>query len=377
MMAAVENYSGLPHAWFPKVGDSGHTFDVLVVRGTFDLGANGVVPTRAARQVPVVDGDLYDEPRGADPMRAMLIQPGDRVLHKPQTDVFVTGHAHAPDGRPAGSWTAGIQVGDREVSLQLSGPRRFVKRLLGWRLTDATEVTEVPLSFERAFGGGYAITLDQSDAIVRIHKPDNPVGCGWLPDAKALDVLPAEERKIMAAAVAGVRELPAPQIEDPMAPVRSPFQQSPAFGSGPIAPWWAPRVHRQGTLDDDWFATRCPAVPDDFDSAYYQVAPASLTLSKHLQGGEQLRLTNLLPDSRYVSRLPGWTVMAVAAYADGSSNVAFPVIDTLSIDLDKGRLSLVWRCCFDRFNPVRSLVIGATDQPVARPPAGELVEDVA
>lgn len=376
-MAAVENHSGLPHAWFPKIGDSGHTFDVLVVRGTFDLGGNGVAPTRAPRQEPVVDGDQYDDPRGDDPVRVMLIQPGDRVLHKPQTDVYVTGHAHAPDGLPTGSWAAAIQVGEREVTLQLFGPRRFVKRWLGWRLTDATAVSEVPLSFERAFGGGYAVPLDQSDAIARIHKPDNPVGCGWLPDNKALDLLPVDERKIMAAAVAGVQELPAPQIEDPMAPVRSPFQQSPAFGSGPIAPWWAPRVHRQGTLDDDWLATRCPAVPDDFDAAYYQAAPASLTLPKHLQGDEQLRLTNLLPDSRYVSRLPGWKVMAVAAYADGSSDVTFPVIDTVSIDLDKRRLSLVWRCCFDRVNPVRSLVIGATNQPVAPPPSGELVEGVA
>ncbi|WP_346274809.1 DUF2169 domain-containing protein [Burkholderia dolosa] len=235
----------------------------------------------------------------------------------------------------------------------------------------------MPLSFEYAFGGGYAIPLAQSDAFAGIHKPDNPVGRGWLPDDAALELLRTEERKAMAAAVGGARELPAPQIEDPAVPIRSPFQQSPAFGLGPISPWWAPRVDRQGTLDDDWLAKRCPAVPDDFDAAYYQVAPPSLTLPTYLQGDEQLRLTNLLPDSRFVSCLPGWRVIAVASYADGSSDVALPVIDTVSIDLDKRRLSLVWRCCFDRFNPVQSIVIGATDQSIARDSAGEHMEEMA
>ncbi|MCA8031019.1 DUF2169 domain-containing protein [Burkholderia cepacia] len=377
MMATVENHSGLPHAWFPKVGDSGHTFDVLVVRGTFDLGGNGVTPTRAPQQELVVDGDQYDAPRGDDPLRAMLIQPGDRVLYKPHTDVIVTGHAHAPDAQATQSWISGIQIGDREVSVQLFGPRRFIKRWLGWRLTDATPVTEVPLTFECSFGGGYAIPLAQSDAFARIHKPDNPVGCGWLPDDSALDLLPPEERKVMAAAVAGVRDLPAPQIEDPATPIRSPFQQSPAFGLGAIAPWWAPRVHRQGTLDEDWLTKRCPAVPDDFDAAYYQVAAPAFTLPTRLRGDETLRLTNLLTDSRFVSRLPGWSVIAVASYADGSSDVTFPGIDTLSINLDQRRLSLVWRCCFDRLNPVRSIVIGATDQSSAQRAVGELAEDLA
>ncbi|MBR8313421.1 DUF2169 domain-containing protein [Burkholderia dolosa] len=133
----VENYSGLPHAWFPKVGGSGHTFDVLVVRGTFNLGRSGEEPARAPKQEPVVDGDQYDEPRGNDPVRAMLVQPGDRVLYKPQTDLFVTGHAHAPDGHPTADWVCGIQVGDTQVSVQLFGPRRFVRRWLVSRSADS------------------------------------------------------------------------------------------------------------------------------------------------------------------------------------------------------------------------------------------------
>lgn len=165
-MAAVENHAGLPHAWFPKIGAGGHTFDVLVVRGTFDLGLNGARPTRAVRQEPVVDGDKYDEPRGDDPVRSMLIQPGDRVLYKPQTDIFVTGRAHAPDGQPASSWVAGLQLADHQASFRLYGPRRFVKRWLGWRVTDAAPVTEVLLSYENAFGGAYAIPLNQSGVIV-------------------------------------------------------------------------------------------------------------------------------------------------------------------------------------------------------------------
>ncbi|MBY4871251.1 DUF2169 domain-containing protein [Burkholderia sp. Bp9017] len=376
-MAAVENHAGLPHAWFPKIGAGGHTFDVLVVRGTFDLGLNGARPTRAVRQEPVVDGDKYDEPRGDDPVRSMLIQPGDRVLYKPQTDIFVTGRAHAPDGQPASSWVAGLQLADHQASFRLYGPRRFVKRWLGWRVTDAAPVTEVLLSYENAFGGAYAIPLNQSGVIARIHKPDNPVGCGWLPDAEVLDTLPPDERKVMAAAVAGVRELPAPQIEDPAVPLNSPLQQVSPAGCGPLAPWWSPRVQRQGTLDGTWLETRYPAVPDDFDASYYQVAHPHLTIPYHLNCTEQLRLTNLLPESLYESQLPGWTVMAVATYADGGSDVAFPIVDTVSIDLDKRRLSLVWRTCFDRINPVRSLVIGATDQAVARPPAGVPAEGVA
>ncbi|WP_193093657.1 DUF2169 family type VI secretion system accessory protein [Burkholderia cepacia] len=377
MMAVVENFAGLPHAWFPKIGAGGHTFDVLVVRGTFDLGLNGACPTRALQQEPVVDGDQYDVPRGDDVVRSMLVQPGDRVLYKPQTDVFVTGRAHAPDGRPASNWLAGIRIADHEVSLRLHGPRRFIKRWFGWRVTGATPVPEVPLSYEQAFGGGYAIPVDKSDVVARLYKPDNPVGCGWLPDEKALDALPSDQRKVMAAAVAGVRDLPAPQIEDPAVPLSSPFQRAAPCGFGPLAPWWPPRVNRQGTLDDTWLATRCPAVPEDFDAAYYQAAHPRLTVPYHLHGTEQLRLTNLLPDSLYVSELPGWAVVAVATYADGSSDVSFPIIDTVGIDLDKRRLSLVWRNCFDRLNPVRSLVIGATNQSASRVAECVPAEEVA
>ncbi len=365
-MAAVENHSGLPHAWFPKVGAGGHTFDVLIVRGTFELLENGAPAVRATRQPPVVDGDRYDAPRGDDPVRSMLMQAGDRVIYKPGTDVFVTGHARTPGGLPATDWLAGVQLADHLVSLKLYGPRRFVKKWSGWQVTDAAPVTEVPLSYERALGGGYALPLGQSGAIARIHKPDNPVGCGWLPDDTALGALPADERKVLAAAVSGVRDLPAPQIEDPSTPVRSPFQQAQAIGTGPIAPWWVPRAQRQGTLDDAWLSTRYPAVPDDFDGAYYQAAHPRLIIPRHLRGDESLGLTNLLPDSLYVSQLPGWSVMAIATYADGGSAVTLPAIDTVTVDLDTRLLTLVWRASFDRLNPVRALVVGVTDQPFER-----------
>lgn len=115
----------------------------------------------------------------------------------------------------------------------------------------------------------------------------NPVGCGWLHKRwfKAL-------RK---ARLARPKTLPTPQIEWPndsplstplmakhpkgeldaraMARIARAYGRSPA-GFGPLGKAWAPRLALAGTYDARWLDERHPRLPEDFDFAYWNGAPA-------------------------------------------------------------------------------------------------------
>ena len=65
--------------------------------------------------------------------------------------------------------------------LIVRGPREFRWQLLGgWRGTDLTPVSEVPLDYRYAFGGHYRLP-DEAALANTLYYPDNPAGRGWLP----------------------------------------------------------------------------------------------------------------------------------------------------------------------------------------------------
>ncbi|MFD1745662.1 DUF2169 domain-containing protein [Rhizobium helianthi] len=69
----------------------------------------------------------------------------------------------------------------------------------------------------------------------------------------------------------------------------------PPAGFAPVSPFWKDRAALAGTYDDDWFNTRHPLLPHNFDYSFWQAAPRDQIAEPWPEGHEPFELTNLLP----------------------------------------------------------------------------------
>jgi hypothetical protein len=200
-------------------------------------------------------------------------------------DVLFTGHAHAP---PPGRATAAM------VRLVVfTHERTFLDRTL--RVEDRASFDRLPLVYERALGG--------------MSVPDNPLGVA------------------------------APSIVDPQAPDR------PA-GFGPISRAWPVRKALLGSTPRKVLDGDVADIPDGFDWSYYQAAPAEQRLDD-LAGDEWILLAGLHPSPLLRMRLPGARGRArlhgLSAFGVAEGHGLELRLDTIRIDGDEERCTLVWR----------------------------------
>jgi hypothetical protein len=280
------------------------------------------------------------------------------VIYKPTSDIHVIGTARRVAA--ARSWAAGVEVGSVRKVLQLHGPREFRLGIWDWRLGQAEPTTAVELDYRTAFGGCFAIAEDSANAKL-LFKPDNPAGRGWIPDGKSLSPLARSARRSIEDQLNAMVRMPAPQIDAIDVPVVHPRQRLRAQGFGPVARWCQPRSLNLGTRDASWRATRYPAYPDDFNPRFFQSAHSDLICPGYLSGHEPIALVGMLETGALRFRLPGRIVRVHARRDDGAIEIAVPALDTLCIDLDRQRVSLIWRTAFSRKKPVRELLV--TSQP--------------
>lgn len=359
-MAQVRNETDLPCCFFEKVAREREIFDVMVVRGTFDFGERGGDILFAEEQEPLVDADEHEGPVETDPLAAVLAREGDLIIHKPSTDVHVIGKARPHGGRPVTDWIASVTVGPVEKSVRLTGPRWFERSMGGFRLTPASPTDGVELDYRSALGGTFrvpgSLLPDGQDAYLM--KEDNPAGTGWLPDEQMLRTVSKEARPYFEAQVDAAERLVAPQIEHPGEPIRSPFARTAAQGLGPIARWWSPRTRYAGTYDARWFAKKYPALPDDFDPRFYQSAHPDLVCPRYLRGNEGIVLDGLVSQGRVSMRLPAVLILAGFIRQSGEAGGGRLELDTVIVDLDDRRVSLVWRGAFHKRDPIAEISIG-------------------
>ncbi|WP_437882963.1 DUF2169 family type VI secretion system accessory protein [Pseudomonas sp. LRF_L74] len=361
----IDNRSGFPHAWFEKTGPGGVVYDVLVLRGTFALRGDNRRLERADEQAPIVYADEYDGHPEANPLQSVLRREGDLTLFKPASDVYITGTAHAEGGHAQPAWLAGIRIGNRRKLVRLHGPRRFLREGQAWRLSEAEPTTQVPLDYRHAFGGCYSLAATEQGPLERVYNPENPAGCGWLPTDADLQALSPEAAELVRQWRDGLDELPAPQIEDPQAPLASPYDALPVQGLAPLARWCQSRLQYAGTYDERWQAERHPLLPEDFDERFYQAAPSDQVQPGYLAGDEHVSLLGLLPEGLSHFRLPGIVALAALTPFRGPVKKGALVLDTLAIDLDTRLVSLVWRATFERGAPLRRLALGTLELSLA------------
>jgi hypothetical protein len=222
----------------------------------------------------------------------------------------------------------------------------------GWGLTEPEPATEVPIRYELAYGGAYALPAQtgDSDGPRWCIEESNPCGSGFF-DARSLDK---------------GRFYPGPQWEHPLHPVTAINHPVPLSGFGPTARSWSSRLQYAGTYDAAWeerahsdMRQGLPAdYPADFDLRFFNGAHPELISRTHLRGDEQIGLAGLTGSAApFIFSLPGVSLRAELLDVSGRWREEQILLDTVHIDLDTASVHLCWRLTLDEQRDVRSAVI--------------------
>lgn len=297
-----------------------------MVKATFEMWPDGrrqpveIAPEDRRRGLRAAD-----VPWG-DPAISSHLYASDYCVRKPGTDVLVVAHGHAPNGEAVTQFDVGVRAASLSKVVRVHGPRVWEAR--GERVSESKPITKLPLRYDFAWGGA-----DDSDPDELLEEPENPVGRGIARDSSTLT------------------HQPAPQLEDPAAPVEKASTKNVPASLGPIGRHWEPRRSRWGTYDAAWLDQRAPLLPLDFDDRANQCASPGLTRDEPFRGGEPLALTNLTPKGGVVELGVPTIPLEIAFCVPGRDDVVFhPHLDTLVVDTlvlhpdgPLVTLELVWR----------------------------------
>ena len=294
----------------------------VAVKGAFAIPGRGQGARLADDQIPPLATDVYT----GEPGKSSLKYPADLVLGKPGTDVILIGTARSPGSRPVTRLEASVRVGPVSKQISVTGDRCWEEGPLGigLHMTRPVKFQEMPLVYERAFGG-----MDRTHPDEKRHGGDmrNPAGLGF---------------RLNKHAAAGA---PLPNLEDPGHPMTSWKDRPPVAGFGPIDGAWEPRLRFAGTYDDNWQKSQAPLLPPDFDPRYFNVAPEGLVADGYLRGGESVDLVNVSERGRISFHLPGVGV-DLALHLGGTSQLQKADLWTIILEPDEHRFCMVWGSSF-------------------------------
>jgi len=307
-MWAISNFT--PYAAKKSWGrdkDGVHEW-IVVVKGTYDIDPNGAL-TLADKQFEPL---LLPEYNGEDGVSSLRYE-ADLVSPKPTTDVLVNGTAYAPQGRPSREFLVSVRSGRIHKKLKVVGNRRWQAGWLGLRPSKMEPITEVPIIYERAFGG-----FDQSDPDPKRQRMDmrNPVGCGLV--RRKGELLPNFQY-----------------------PNQNLKKGGPA-GFGAIASYWSPRRELQGTYDEAWQKSRFPLLPADWDPRSLLCSPSDQRPDRHLRGGELVELINLTPAGKLCFTLPK-VYLTFSTHIDNRVEEHRSRLITVIVEPDFLRVIMVWQ----------------------------------
>lgn len=288
---------------------------LVAVRATFDIHPDGKV-TLAEEQPPP---RLAAEFNGEDGLSSLKYE-ADIVAPKPTTDVLINGTAYAPRGRPCQTFDIAMRVDTLQKNLRVFGDRLWWPSVAGMQPTPPKPVTEVPIVYERAYGG-----FDDKDPDPRHQRMDarNPVGRGVAANRKNLEGQLAHNFEYLSGR----------------------FDKVGPAGFGPLASYWSPRLELQGTYDVDWFKSRKPLLPLDWKPESLLCAPADQRSKRPLRGGEVVELLNLTQSGFLRFELPKIYLTYTTHFTTASGRRREEHRGQLSsviIEPDAPRVVLVW-----------------------------------
>lgn len=283
---------------------------IVAVKGTYDIKADGSLELAAEQLEPLLAPE-YNGELGLSSLR----YDADLVAPKPTTDVVLNATAHAPKGRPSTDFLVGVRVGPVQKMIRVIGNRTWGQGLFGGS-SSAEPITQLPIVYERAYGG-----YDHQDSDPKRHRMDsrNPVGCGVVAQAshRAGHALPNFE-------------YPSGSLE----------KAGPA-GFGAIDNFWSPRREFNGTYDKTWEQSRLPLLPVDWDSRSLLCSPSDQRPDTYLRGGEIVELTNLTPAGKLGFALPK-VLLTFRTHINNHTEEHRSRLSTVVIEPDYPRVIMVW-----------------------------------
>jgi len=320
--------------WQPQAGAFALS---IICKATFRL-VPGVAELAAEQENPSEEDNYWND----DPTRS-LYAPSDLVPYKPRADVLLVGYAFAPRGEPARSVVARLVVGTIDKAIEVFCDRSWAP---DGSLREGPRFSRMPLRYERAAGG-----------------PDtsNPVGM-----------------RLYATDAYGAIAIP--NLQPPGMHLSQRGEWVPPIAFGPLAPTWPARLDKLGAKHAAW--AQSPRfdkpLPEGLDARFFHAAPDDQQTSS-IRPNERIVIENLHPEHpRLVTSLPNFSPRCVVERAGGTEEVGLEG-DTLWIDTDSARCTVVWRgrislshpnergrillTMNERGGPARSLT------PVARPAA--------
>jgi hypothetical protein len=307
-MWAVVNHTpyAVDRAW-GRDKDGVHEW-IVAVKATFDIAPDGVVTLTDEQPEPL----FAPEYNGEDGVSSLRYD-ADVVSPKPTTDVLLNGTAYAPGGRPAAEFLVSLRLGRIHKVIRAVGHRTWRQGVLGLGRSEVEPVTQVPIVYERAYGGA-----DLSDPDPKRQRIDlrNPVGCGLVARA----------------------DQPLPNFEYP----GGRLERAGPAGFGALASYWSPRRELQGSYDEAWRKSRYPLLPADWDPRSLLSSPADQRPDSHLRGGELVELENLTPGGKLCFTLPS-VYLRFRTLIDGHTEEHQGRLSTVIIEPDYPRVIMVWQ----------------------------------
>lgn len=290
-----------------------HAHWCLWIKAAFSVNEAGQVVWRKEPATQISPGPTETE-------TGIMLCDGDMSLPKPATDICLAGTALAP-GDGSQPFLISAEVGDWSKRLQVHTDRLW-RRMRGVRPSETAPSRELPLTWHHAFGG-----MQQLDDGVEEAFPDNPIGTGFTGKNTRPD------------------ELALPRLTYPDEDVTRPGVQIRPASFLPIPRNWPARATLAGTFDDAWMKLRAPLLPTDHDPAWRHSAPLDQRYPGFLQGGEPVRLTNILwRDGSFAApefRLPKLAFRVDLRFDGAWQSVPMHVQD-LMLWPDEGYFTLLW-----------------------------------
>lgn len=284
-----------------------------VVKATLNIGPKW---TLSDTQIPVQHTDVYT----GEPGESSIITPSDFHTGKACTDILMLGNAIALDNNPVYRMETAIRVGDIKKRIMVSGDRFWD----AGRITSPEPFTQMPLCFERAFGG----VAYQGKKIIS-QDPRNPVGVGYSDKKQKTDL----------------DGTPLPNLEYPNDVICHQGDIIAPACFAPLAPNWEPRATYGGTYDEHWKTTRAPYLPDDYDLRFMNSASADQQYSGFLIGGEPVSIKGMHASGDINLTLPQ---INLRNRIRKKGDYAPPfVLETLILNPNNLQLSMVWRSALE------------------------------
>lgn len=333
-MLQLDNQTSWAAGLYPGWGRDGKRQQILVFKAGYSFDAKGNLSPLA--NPTIEEADRY---RG-DPMKSSLAAASEIVPFKKGGELLLYGSA-----QPCGTGRTVLQV---KVSLRqrndafwskelrVFGPRTWQRRFIGAMPSPAKVIEKpVPLVYENAYGGTDPVIPDETFLA-------NPAGVGF--------------------SVRGFRtkELDLPQIECGPTFITSPASRVTPVSFGPLAPHWQPRSKDVVEIDEQAIAAGgCPWKKPPPESLFNS-APLNQRFDQPFDGELSLKLKGLVTDSSedVLINLPEIKPL-LSFQGQGTIYVPSPQCDTLVIDTDLRRISLVWRSALpiDIGNPIHGRLV--------------------